>query len=131
MGRNQAYPQSGLTHEIIGAFYEVYNEVGAGFREVVYERALQLALGDRGIQVHRQHCLHIHFRGRPVGMFRADLVVGEAVVVELKALPAIERGHVAQLLNLLRATGLEVGLLLNFGPQPEIRRLVHSHGSRR
>jgi GxxExxY protein len=131
MARDQSYPHSALTRDIIGAFYDVYNALGAGFRETVYERALQLALGDRGVRTERQRSLRIRFRGRPVGLFRADLVVEEAVVIELKALPTLERSHAAQLLNLLRATGLEVGLLLNFGPEPQIRRLVHSHGSRR
>lgn len=125
------YPHERLTHAIIGAFYDVYTALGSGFREVVYERALELALHDRGLQVVRQPSLRIRFRGRVVGLFRADLIVQDTVVVELKALPSLERSHVAQVLNLLRATGLEVALLLNFGPQPQLKRLIHSHRSHR
>ena len=130
MPSNPDCPHERLTHEIIGAFFDVYNTLGSGFREIVYEQALQLALDDRGLRADRQRSLRIQFRGRRVGLFRTDLIVEDAVVVELKALPSLERSHIAQVLNLLRATDLEVALLFNFGPRPQIKRLVHSRRSR-
>ena len=87
-------------------------------------RAMVLALRDRGITVEQQVGMKVHFRDRPVGIFRADLVVARTVLVELKALPTIERDHVAQTLNALRATGLQVGLILNFGPKAQIKRVI-------
>jgi GxxExxY protein len=81
-------------------------------------------VAQRGLHAQRQRPLSVRFRGTSVGLFRADLVVNHTVVVELKAQPPLEPGHVAQTLNMLRATGLEVGLLLNFGPKPQIKRLV-------
>jgi GxxExxY protein len=118
------YPHADLTREIIGAFFDVYNELRSGLRESVYERAMVLALRDRGIAVEQQVGLTVYFRERPVGAFRADLVVAKTVLVELKALPNIERDHVAQTLNALRATGLQVGLILNFGPKAQIKRVI-------
>jgi GxxExxY protein len=116
-----------LTHRIIGAFYEVYNALGAGFHEIVYERALAIVLREFEFQVDRQQPVSVWFRGQRVGLFRADLVVEHTVLVELKALPNLMPAHEAQVLNTLRATGLTLGLLLNFGPKPEIRRLIQSH----
>ena len=128
MERNAAahYPHAQLTEAIIGAFFEVYNELRSGLRESVYERAMLIALRDRGIAVEQQVGLTVGFRDRPVGTFRADLVVAKRVLVELKALPMIERDHIAQTLNALRATGLQVGLILNFGPKAQIKRLIYT-----
>ena len=125
------YLHSTLTHQIIGAFYDVYNALGAGFRKIVYERALTIALGDRKLHVNAQVPVSVWFRGRRVGHFRADLIVERVVLVELKALPALMPAHEAQVLNALRATGLTIGLLLNFGSKPEVKRLIQSHGSHR
>ncbi len=116
-----------LTQHIIHSFYEIYNELGYGFLESVYERALAIALEDMGISVERQRPLSVHFRGHLIGTFRADLVVADAVLLELKAVRTLDVPHKAQLLNALRATDLEVGLLLNFGPRPEFKRVVCSH----
>jgi GxxExxY protein len=115
-----------LTSQIIGAFFEVYNELRSGLRERVYESALVLALRDRQIEVEQQVAIKVGFRGRPVGIFRADLVVAGKVLLELKALPGILPDHVAQTINALRATRLQVGLILNFGPQAQIRRVICS-----
>jgi GxxExxY protein len=115
---------SGLTERIIGVFFEVYNELGCGFLESVYVEALALALADEGLSVQREMPLSVRFRGRIVGQFRADLVVGGAVLVEAKACAALYPVHEAQVLNYLRATVLEVGLLLNFGPRPRFKRLL-------
>ena len=118
------YPNAELTHQIIGSFFDVYNELGTGMREVVYQRALAVALQDKKLKVDREVCARVAFRGRPVGRFWPDLVVEQKVVVELKVAPAIEPAHCVQLLNALWATMLEVGLLLNFGPKPQVKRLI-------
>jgi len=113
-----------LTHQIIGVFYEVYNELGHGFLESVYENATAIALRAVGLRAEQQAPVPVWFRGQQVGDFRADIVVEGSVIVELKAARAIEPVHEAQLLNYLRATPIEVGLLLNFGPKPEFKRLL-------
>ena len=112
------------TRKIIGVFYDVYNELGCGFLEAVYVEALTLALREARLSVEREVALKVSFRGNIVGRFRADLVVNDAVIVEAKAFPRLQSAHEAQLLNYLRATVLEVGLLFNFGPRPQFRRLV-------
>lgn len=113
-----------LTEQIIGVFFEVYNEIGPGFLESVYVEALGLAFRQAGLSVEREMSLSVRFRGEVVGHFRADLVVGGAVLVEAKACMCLSQAHKAQVLNYLRATVLEVALLLNFGPKPTIRRLL-------
>ena len=113
-----------LTEKIIGVFYEVYNELGHGFLESVYENAMGIALRQTGLSAVQQAPIRVAFRGQLVGDFRADLMVEGSVLIELKACRAIEPAHEAQLLNYLRATELEVGLLLNFGPKPEFKRFV-------
>jgi GxxExxY protein len=112
------------TQKIIGVFFDVYNELGCGFLEAVYVEALALALRQEGLTVEREMPLSVSFRGRVIGRFRADLVVNGSVLVEAKAFAALQRVHEAQILNYLRATVLEVGLLLNFGPRPQFRRLL-------
>ena len=123
---HEIYQHSHLTEQVIGAFFEVYNHLRSGFRENVYERAMVFALRDRGLQVAQQVGVGVRFRNQPVGIFRADLIVANTVLVELKALPTILPDHVAQTLNALRATGLQVGLILNFGPKAQIKRVVFS-----
>jgi GxxExxY protein len=113
-----------LTHEIIGAFFEVYNELGYGFVESVYQRALPLALVARAVQSEREVPLTVRFRGSVVGDYRADLVVEGKVIVESKVAERILPVHEMQLLNYLRATRITVGLVLNFGPRPTFRRLL-------
>jgi GxxExxY protein len=121
------YPHGGVTADVIGAFYDVYNELGRGFVEAVYRRAMAIALGERGVVVDVEAPLTVRFRGVVVGAFRADLVVAGVVVVEVKACRALAPEHEAQLLNYLRASGIEVGLLLNFGPGPTVRRFAFTH----
>ena len=113
-----------LTEKIIGIFYDVYNELGYGFLESVYEKAMLKALRSSGLGIESQVSVPVWFRGEQVGDFYADLVVEGAVILELKAARRIERAHEAQLLNYLKATDIEVGLLLNFGEHPEFRRLL-------
>jgi GxxExxY protein len=116
-----------LTRRIIGVFYEAYNELGQGFLESVYEAAMEIALADAGLRVERQAPVQVWFRNRQVGDFRADLLVEGCVILELKACRAFDSSHEAQLLNYLRATDIEVGLLLNFGPKPEFKRFAYDN----
>ena len=116
-----------ITEKIIGTFYAVHRELGYGFLESVYESALFLALSDEGLDVRQQATIDVWFRGGRVGVFRADLVIAECVIVELKAVRALVPKHEAQLLNALRATNIEVGLLLNFGLRPSFKRLVFAN----
>jgi len=113
-----------LTEKIIGVFFDVYNESGHGFLESVYEQALAIALTDAGIKVQQQLPLAVWFRAHRVGDFKADMLADDKVLLELKAARTIDLAHEKQLLNYLRATDIEVGLLLNFGNKPEFRRLV-------
>lgn len=113
-----------LTQKIIGVFYEVYNELEHGFLESVYQKAMVTGLRDAAIKAAQQAPIMVRFRGELIGDFRADLLVEGAVILELKAASGIEPAHEAQLLSYLRATDIEVGLLLNFGPKPQFKRLV-------
>ena len=113
-----------LTARILEACFEVINELGAGFLESVYQNALLLALRQKGLIVESQAPVSVLFRGEIVGQFYADLFVDGKVIVELKAVSALLPEHKAQLINYLKATGIEVGLLVNFGkPKLEYRRL--------
>ena len=123
-GASHGLVAGNITREVIGAFFDVYNELGHGFAEGVYQRALPIALASRGVGVEREVPLRVLFRGEPVGDYRADLVVEQRVIVEVKAVEKLVAAHDAQLLNYLRATGLQLGLLLNFGPRATFRRLV-------
>jgi len=113
-----------LTETIIGVFFEVYNELGHGFLESVYERAFEVALTSTRLDVRRQIQVPVWFRGHKVGDFVADVLVDRSVLLELKAARTLDSAHEAQLLNYLRATEIEVGLLFNFGIKPEFRRLA-------
>jgi GxxExxY protein len=113
-----------LTDKIIGVFYDVYNELGHGFLESTYAEALVVALEEAGLSSAREVPVPVWFRGRRVGQYYADLIVGGVVLLELKAARTVESAHEAQLLHYLRATQVEVGLLLNFGLRPQFRRLL-------
>ena len=120
----------GLKHEeitktIIGCAFEVINELGTGFLESVYEKALLLALRQKSLSAIAQHPVKVMFRNECVGDFYADLFVAGKVIVELKAAKAIAPEHQAQVINYLNATGIEVGLLINFGnPKLEYKRFT-------
>ena len=116
-----------LTEKIIGVFYDVYNELGHGFLETIYEQALAIVLAQAGMKVERQVGVSVWFRSQQVGDFRADMRVDGKVLLEIKAARAIDQAHEKQLLNYLRATDIEVGLLLNFGVKPQFRRLVYEN----
>ena len=128
---NADFKYAVLTQKIIGVFYEVYNELGAGFLESVYQKSLGLALEAADLAVCSRVDIPVWFRGHQVGHFEGDLLVEKCVLLELKATRALDSSHQAQLLNYLRATGLEVGLLLNFGPKPEFKRLAFDNSKRR
>jgi GxxExxY protein len=117
-----------LTKEIIGKFYHVYNELGYGFLEKVYENALAISLRKSRLTVTQQFPIDVYFEGEIVGKYDADLVVNDTIIVELKAARALDPAHEAQLLNYLKATRYEVGLLLNFGAQKaELKRKAFSN----
>lgn len=101
----------------------MYNELGYGFLESVYENALNVALRQEGLAVRQQESIEVRFRGEVVGEFRADLLVERKVILELKSSKTIEEIHLSQALNYLKATGIHVALVLNFGPKPEFKRL--------
>ena len=113
-----------LTDKILGACFEVAHELGAGFLESVYQKALMLALLQKGLHVESQVPLTVKFRGIIVGEFFADILVENKLIIELKSVSALRPEHQAQVINYLKATGIEVGLLVNFGsPKLEYRRL--------
>ena len=120
-----------ITDQILRVFYDVYNELGHGFLESVYHRSLVLALRARGLEVRSRVSIPVWFRGERVGQFEADVLVEDCVLLELKAARMLDSSHRAQLLNYLRATEIEVGLLLNFGEKPEFKRLVFDNLKKR
>jgi GxxExxY protein len=113
-----------LTEKLIGTFFNIHNELGHGFLESVYEQAFSVALAESNIFFQRQIAVPVWFHGQKVGDFRADLLVAEKVLVELKTGRDIEPAWEKQLLNYLRATDVEVGLLFNFGPNAQFKRYV-------
>ncbi len=113
-----------ITDQILKVFYEVYNELGHGFLESVYHRSLVLALKSVGLNVSSKVAIPVWFRGVRVGRFEADILVENLVLLELKAARMLDSSHRVQLLNYLRATEIEVGLLLNFGEKPEFKRVI-------
>jgi GxxExxY protein len=111
-----------ITDKILAAFYEVYNTLGSGFLESVYRAALIIVMTRLGLRVEARAVLPVHFESRIIAQFRPDLVINEQVIVEITVARAIDPSHAAQLLNYLRASDMEVGLLLNFGARPQFKR---------
>ncbi len=118
---------SGETEKIIGAFFKVYNTLGYGFTEKVYENSLAIELRKLGLQIEQQKSITVYYGEHTVGEYFADILVNGAVILELKAVRHLLDEHEAQLLNYLKATTIEVGLLLNFGPKAEHRRKVYDN----
>ena len=116
-----------ITELIIKAFYMVYNTLGYGFLEKVYQNALVIELRKLGLEVIPEACIKVYYNGQVVGEYFADLLVAGLVIVEIKAVRTLAPEHEAQLLNYLKATPYEVGLLLNFGPKPQIKRKVYDN----
>ena len=120
-----SYPHKDLTEKIIGAAFEVHRELGPGFLEKVYETALVQELSSRGVSARPQAEIEVSYRGQPVGLYFADILVDGRVICEIKAVESLSRAHEAQLLHYLKATGIKVGLLLNFGARRlQVKRMV-------
>lgn len=126
-----ALKHENLTGQTIKAFYTVYNELGYGFLEKVYENALALELEHMGLRIGRQRPIKVYYLGRQVGDYYADLILEGLVIIELKCAEALCEANETQLLNYLKATEIEVGLLLNFGPRPEFRRKIFTNDKKR
>lgn len=123
------YKHSDLTQNIIKGFYKVYNTLGYGFLEKVYENAMFIELKKMGLCVEKQKQIKVYYDEKEIGEYYADLLVDGEVIVELKAAEALCEEHEFRLINYLKATDIEVGLLLNFGKKPEIRRKVFTNKS--
>ena len=116
-----------LTEQVIGAYYAVYNDLGYGFLERVYQNAMYFELLDRGMKVEAQKSINVYRNGRLIGAYYADLMVNDVVIVELKAASALTEAHEDQLINYLKASNIEVGLLINFGIEPKFERKTWSN----
>lgn len=116
-----------LSQVIIKGFYETYNELGRGFLESVYQKSLKICLEDLGLKIESEKNIDVIFRGQTVGIFRADLIVNDVIILELKAVKYLLPEQQAQLINYLKATDLELGFLMNFGDKPEFKRMFYSN----
>ena len=116
-----------ITDVIIKLFYKVYNELGFGFLEKVYQNALFMELTANGFEVEPQKQIKVYYNGRQVGDYYADIIVNDLIILELKASERLLQENESQLINYLRATNIEVGLLLNFGVKPEVKRKAFSN----
>ena len=121
--KNYIFPE--LTEKIIGCAYTVFNTLGSGFLEKVYENALKLEIEKEGLKVTQQPPINVLYGGQTVGEYFADLIVSDKVIVELKAIDSLNKIHEVQLVNYLKATGFRVGLLINFGEAIKIVRRVN------
>ena len=129
-GTKIALEHAKLTEKVIGVFYDVYNHFGPGFLESVYQRSMQIALQEIGIKSDVELPIPVFFRGQNVGEFRADLVVEDTVLIELKVARSIDPAHEAQVIHYLRSTHLEVGLLFNFGARAGFKRLYLANSNK-
>lgn len=118
------YLHSDITQKVIKAYYNVYNKLGYGFLEKVYENAMVIELKSMGLKVEQQVKIKVFYNGQEVGYYIMDIVVENIVGVEIKACEALCVEHTYQLINYLKASQIEVGLLLNFGKDPEIKRKI-------
>jgi len=125
--KNDNYKHSDITEKIIKCFYKVYNSLGYGFLEKVYENSMFIELKNLGLYVEKQKQIKVYYENLQVGEYYADLIVSECVIVELKATESLCEEHEFQLINYLKATEIEVGLLLNFGKEPMFKRKVYSN----
>lgn len=116
-----------ITDAILKVYYEVYNQLGYGFLEKVYQNAMYFELKSLGYKVEAQKQINVYFKKQLVGEYYSDLLVEDKVIVELKACELIMNVHVAQIMNYLKATPIEVGLLLNFGDEPEFKRIIYTN----
>lgn len=115
------------TEKILKAYFNVYNKIGYGFCEKVYENSMMIELKKMGIRCERQKAIDVYYDNVLVGVYYADIVVEDAVILELKAAVGLAAEHEAQLLNYIKATKMEVGLLLNFGEKPQFKRTIYTN----
>jgi GxxExxY protein len=118
-----------ITDKILKGFFNVYNTLGYGFLEKVYENALFVELNDLGLKCERQKSIDVYYKENKVGNYFADIIVEKTIILELKAAEGIVEEHEFQLINYLKATHMEVGLLLNFGKTPQFKRKVFTNKS--
>jgi GxxExxY protein len=118
---------SELTGKILKAFFQLHKELGYGFSEKVYQVALAFLLEEMGLVVEQQKPIRVYYHGKVIGEYVADMVINGVVLLELKAVESLSDSHAAQMLNYLKATEIEVGLLLNFGPKAEFRRKIYDN----
>lgn len=123
----KAFLHEEITETIIQAYYKVYNTLGYGFLEKVYHNALLIELRKMGLKCKSQYPIKVLYDNQPVGEYIADIIVEDCVIIENKAAEALIEEHEFQLINYLKATELEVGLLLNFGKKPEIKRKIFTN----
>ncbi len=116
-----------LSERIIKCFYEVYHNLGYGFLEKVYEHAMMIELAKNDLPARNQQPIKVYYKNELVGDYFADIVIDGKIILELKAAEAIVEEHEFQLINYLKATNIEIGLLLNFGKKPEIRRKIFTN----
>jgi GxxExxY protein len=116
-----------ITDKILKVYYEVYNELGYGFLEKVYQNAMYFELKSLGYKVEAQKQIKVYYKKQLVGEYYSDLLVEDKVIVELKSTELLMNAHVAQIINYLKGTPIEVGLLLNFGEQPEFKRFIYTN----
>ena len=127
MTNTDYYKHPEITENILKAYYKVYNTLGYGFLEKVYENSMLYELDKMGLLVEKQENIMVYYKGRIVGEYFADLIVEKSVIIELKAAETLNKEHEIQLINYLKATEIEVGLLLNFGKKPEFIQKVISN----
>ena len=116
-----------LTKQIIKAFYKVYNTLGYGFLEKVYQKAMLIELRKMGLECQEEIPIKVYYDGSQVGNYRADIIVNDLVIIENKAAEALIEENEFQLINYLKATEIEVGLLLNFGKKPKFKRKIFTN----
>jgi GxxExxY protein len=129
--KDMAYLHQQLTDQAIKAFYKVYNTLGFGFLERVYQNALFIELRNLGLQCETQKQIKVNYEGYEVGIYYPDIMVNDLLILELKAAESVVEEHELQLINYLKATEIEIGLLLNFGKKPEIRRKIFTNDKKK
>lgn len=116
-----------ITDDILKVYFDIYNHLGYGFLEKVYQNAMYFELQKKGYKVEAQKPIKVYLKGQLIGEYYADLLIEDKVIIELKACELLMNIHVAQLMNYLKATPIEVGLLLNFGEEPEFKRIIYTN----
>lgn len=116
-----------ITDDILKVYFDIYNHLGYGFLEKVYQNAMYFELQKKGYKVEAQKPIKVYLKGQLIGEYYADLLIEDKVIIELKACELLMNIHVAQLMNYSKATPIEVGLLLNFGEEPEFKRIIYTN----